>query len=668
MLANARQFERRVRQVRQDLYHRPLMMVLVNSVNTEDADLKLFFRELARIGRGEIDEATWTAAKQELLAELREAPGFMYETEAKLKFDEAVLRGLSQADVLSQVFNAASPGEIEVLVRPSNRQEVAFKLKTSDDAFALIRIGDVSDWLKQELSGYEIDQHFADEGFFEQLNHPDSDINILLGSRTFYEGWDSNRPNVIVYINIGTGVEAKKFILQSVGRGVRIEPFKNQRKRLRELHAGGLLDARDAEIFHAIQDDVQPLESVFIFGTNREALNLVIGGLDQEEHQAGEHEIALELNTEALRDRLLLIPVYRSSEYPLYQNRSLAKFQLAPENLDLLQRYLAYLNDDRVLLALYDTARPEQIAALRSGLLEAQATFRTDGRPYKNLDVLARQVLSFFAVHSKDLQGFKPLEGEINHYLHIKVSLEEMGDLEQRIRRVIESVERIREAQRRFRAGQMSLDELIAQVSRGDNDNSFYAHEFRLDIKRLANHYYLPVLLSENEQIDFIQSVIKVKSEVRFLEQLEAYVQQEGSLFKQFDWWLFSRVDEKADHLSIPYYYPVENRIANFKPDFVFWLQKGGRYFILFIDPKGTGRTEYEHKIDGYRALFEVHGRPKVFDYQGLQVTVHAYLHTPDRQYLAQGYRRFWFERMEQVLAEILNSISTICKRRGKAR
>ena len=68
MLAYARQFERKVRRVRQDLYHRPLLMALVNSVNTEDADLKLFFRELVRIGKGEVDDVTWTAAIEELHA------------------------------------------------------------------------------------------------------------------------------------------------------------------------------------------------------------------------------------------------------------------------------------------------------------------------------------------------------------------------------------------------------------------------------------------------------------------------------------------------------------------------------------------------------------------------------------------------------------------------
>jgi hypothetical protein len=41
------------------LYHRPLMLVLVNSVNTEDADLELFFRELEQIARQGIDKAPW---------------------------------------------------------------------------------------------------------------------------------------------------------------------------------------------------------------------------------------------------------------------------------------------------------------------------------------------------------------------------------------------------------------------------------------------------------------------------------------------------------------------------------------------------------------------------------------------------------------------------------
>ena len=140
---------------------------------------------------------------------------------------------------------------------------------------------------------------------------------------------------------------------------------------------------------------------------------------------------------------------------------------------------------------------------------------------------------------------------------------------------------------------------------------------------------------------------------MRFLRSLEEYLRKKDHRFKNFDWWLFSRVDETVDDINIPYYYPIENRIANFKPDFIFWLKRGNRYHIVYIDPKGTGRTEYEHKIDGYRALFEENDVPKVFHHQGMEVIVNVFLYTADRQYLADGYKKYWFDNIDQAIETI---------------
>lgn len=225
--------------------------------------------------------------------------------------------------------------------------------------------------------------------------------------------------------------------------------------------------------------------------------------------------------------------------------------------------------------------------------------------------------------------------------------------LDRRIRRVLDSVRTIREARSKYAANQIALDELVATVQASPNSETFFAENAQLEIRRIDKHYYIPVLLSNNERIAYIRSIIHVKSEVRFLRQLEDYLGQPDNKFKKFDWWLFSRVDEKTDDINIPYYYPIENRIANFKPDFIFWLKKGSRYHILFMDPKGTGRTEYEHKVDGYKNLFEEKGQPKLFQYQDMQVSVHVFLHTSDRQVLAEGYRNYWFDRIEQVLNTI---------------
>jgi type III restriction enzyme len=184
------------------LYHRPLLLALVNSVNTEEADLKLFFRELERIGKGEISTQAFTAAKQALKAELDSAPEWLYEGRT-FSLDQALFNSLTVKDVYRYIFNAESKGDIEVLVRPSNDKELAFKLKSSAAPFALIKIGQTTAWLKDFLAGYEIVQGFEDESFFARLNEEDSEINLLMGSRSFYEGWDSNRPNVITFIVTG---------------------------------------------------------------------------------------------------------------------------------------------------------------------------------------------------------------------------------------------------------------------------------------------------------------------------------------------------------------------------------------------------------------------------------------------------------------------------------
>jgi len=153
LLAYVTKLAERLRTKQPKMYHRPLLLTLVNSVDTEDADLKRFFRELEKAGKGEVEDGVWQAAKKELLEELSKQPAPVFEPGSVVSVQEDVLRGLKPKEMLKLVFNAGSPGDIEVLVRPSNRQELAFKLKTSERPFALIKIGDVSGWLKDELAG-----------------------------------------------------------------------------------------------------------------------------------------------------------------------------------------------------------------------------------------------------------------------------------------------------------------------------------------------------------------------------------------------------------------------------------------------------------------------------------------------------------------------------------
>ncbi|MCX7854368.1 MAG: DNA translocase FtsK 4TM domain-containing protein [Anaerolineae bacterium] len=339
--------------------------------------------ELERIGRGQIDAAVWEKARGELGAELEEGPEFLFESE-RFQADRSLLDAITPEILLRLVYNAPSPGTTEVIIRPSNRQEMAFKLKSADQPFALVKIGDISGWLREELAGYEVVEGFEDESFFQRLNEDDSEMNILMGSRSFYEGWDSNRPNVIAYINIGMGTEARKFILQSVGRGVRIEPVPGQRKRLPHLHSAGIIDSGT---FHRLSGYVFPLEALFIFGTNRVALNTVIQNLSQEQRRGAGHGIA--------RPGPSPIPAQQQAERS-GRPRELQRFEITEEELALLAEYVEYIGDDCLLMA-YHGLGPQSIRILRACLREPERYFNTaTGRRYGRVDLLLSRVLAHF--------------------------------------------------------------------------------------------------------------------------------------------------------------------------------------------------------------------------------------------------------------------------------
>ncbi len=634
----------------QPAYHRPLMLTLVNSVNTEDADLKLFFHELERIGQGDVDEQVWKQARQELLTELAEGPEWVFEGD-RFQADRALFERITQEELRRLVYNAPAPGEIEVLLRPSNRQEMAFKLKSADQPFALIKIGDISNWLKEELEGYEVIEGYEDEGFFRRLNEEDSPINILMGSRTFYEGWDSNRPNVITYINIGTGTEAKKFILQSVGRGVRIEPLPGKRRRLLSLHNAGNVDEAT---FRALKDRAPVLETLFIFGTNRNALQTVIEQLDQEKRRRAEHELALQVNQEAVEGQLLLIPIYRESERPIVEVRASRKFEIAEDELEQLKRYVDYLGDPRLLVVRHNTS-PKEVALLTRCLDRPADYFNTsNGRRYGRMDILLPRLFAYFKVIPQEADGLKPLEDEIRHFRHIKVFLQNITALQEKIERIRERPRLIAELRARYEARQLSFDEMFQQAQAIPSDESFTYNGQTLHIKQVACHYYMPVLLSESERIDWIRHVIRHPSEVRFLNDLEKCLSRQGNAFAELDWWAFSKIDETLDEVYIPYYDPQSNRIRRFLPDFIFWLQKGNQYAVVFVDPKGMRQTNYQYKVDGYRELFwEDEGEPKVFYHNGLIVRVHLLLYTEDANRAPASYRGHWFDSPEAIPTQL---------------
>jgi superfamily II DNA or RNA helicase len=622
----------KIQQIKKHLYHKPLLLTLVNSVNTEDSDLELFFKEIEKIANGNLDDAILNQAKEELKSEIT-SKDIKYEFEDQQLNQDIIseIDNITYQSILEAVFNSKTNGIIEILKIPSNKQELVFKLKTSDKPFALMKIGDISEWIKNKLTGYEIIERFENESIFKQLNKSD-EINILMGSRSFYEGWDSNRPNIILYINIGKGIDARKFVLQSIGRGVRIEPIPNQRKRLQYLYNNNEIDNL---LYDNVKTKINALETLFVFGTKADNL----------------------------------IPKYKNSDTIIAEETNIIKFPIHPEDFELVKKYYSFLGD-KIVLCKYDC----DIRVLKKfkeifGDKQKDNYFIFDNNYNRinNPDILLNSIFNHFSNKVKEFEDFKKLENEIIHFKRITITKDKLDDIRKNIEKVKNSRDedkRKNELKIKYENKEISLDEYtkrIEEIARNlcKEAEITYNQNDKIKIKLLTNHYYIPILLSENEKLNFLKHIVKNKSEIEFLNELEKYLKREDNFFKNFDWWYFSKIDETLDEVYIPYYQPKTNRIEKFKPDFIFWLKKGNEYTILFIDPKGTEHTDALRKIDGYTRIFEEGDRKKkkakIFSYDNdnykFNVKIKLFLWTKEGTASGtEGYQDYWIDKFDNNL------------------
>ncbi|MEM0325060.1 MAG: DEAD/DEAH box helicase family protein [Nanopusillaceae archaeon] len=391
LLTYIKKFREKIREIYPECYHEPLMLTLVNTVNLsevkkeEEPDLKLFFNQLESIGKGNVEENLLKEAIEELIKEFSENPNYIYEN-IPIKVEENILRDIKLHDILKYVYNAETPGNIEVIVIPEKRQEAVLKLKSTDKPFALIKIGDAIKWIKDNLKNYEIIESYENTSIFERLEERE-DISILMGSRAFYEGWDSNRPNIILFINIGTREDAKKFVMQSIGRGVRIEPIKNKKKRLLNLYN----ENNDEGLLEKLKDLILPLETLFILGTNRNVLMEVIKHL----------EVEKTIKTRLERDANLKIKSYillNSKHKDVGKGdlqRDIQKFTISETYLKAIQEYLNS-TDDKVIIVSYDID-PKTLQFIKSTFSEPEKYYKI----VNDIKTPFRMILSKFFQHFK---------------------------------------------------------------------------------------------------------------------------------------------------------------------------------------------------------------------------------------------------------------------------
>jgi len=592
VLALAKKHFHKLREINKTLYHSPLLITLANSVNTDEADLKIFYEQLAEIAIGDFD---FERAKSNLVVKLEGNRKYLFglgEIDLHLI---AELRELKEKDFRVAVFNTKTKGNIEVVKFHDNRRELAFKSVNSDKYFMLIVASDIIKWEDNVLEGYQFGK-VIEESFFEDINKR-NDINILLGSRIFSEGWDTNRPNVTNFINIGVSDEAKKYVLQSIGRGIRIEPMPNQRKRFENLDSVLFSDAERGKI----NKNNQILESLFIFATNKEVVKNILEGLEKQSNPEWIKINGIKKNEAIIENELpLFVPVFENTglnEKPFWIGRN--EFV---EVTDFVQKSGAkiLLLKNNIKLRTYKKVLDEN---------NFSPGERRRRRTAENILFVAD---TYFNKPTKKLSEIRILDGEISHFQEVKTDIgkEDAEKLERDILKIVKPRLTEEQIDKSFEEKKITLKEYKEKIRELDAQYSFEVLNVYLKYKVLQEHYYSPILYKQNSE--YFQHIIKEKSEIDFLEDLKNYLDKEDNDLKKFDWWYFSKIDQAIDKIGIPYFDSDVGEYRTFFPDFIFWLKKEDKYFIKFIDPHGTiffGNSA--DKIDGFNDFITDLMKPK---------------------------------------------------------
>ena len=145
----------------------------------------------------------------------------------------------------------------------------------------------------------------------------------------------------------------------------------------------------------------------------------------------------------------------------------------------------------------------------------------------------------------------------------------------------------------------IDIDNIYQKVNENEAQDLF---EVRL--KKIEQHYYKPLILSNSNRF---KHTISVESEISFINRLEEYIQSSSNLLDGYEWWYFSKLEEGTDKISIPYYDSVKQVYREFYPDFIFWMKADDKYFIKFVDPKGliVNPSNALDKIYGFEEIFK---------------------------------------------------------------
>ena len=521
-------------------------------------------------------------------------------------------------DILDEVFHTNSSGALHLCDVRNARGEIALKATSSSQYFGLIYIGDTSAFKKlvqNDDADISMDsENVFTESLFNDINKPESAINILIGAKKFIEGWDSWRVTAMGLLNIGRQEGSQ--IIQLFGRGVRLRgrnmslrrstPEDTERPNnlplletlnIFAVRANFMAQFRDYLMREGVPHE-EPIQLELPIKRNMDRVPrpLYVPTVLQYAETATGKCVMLEVNSAAaITHTTQSVDIIGSStQRGIQAERAEAAHQthIPQPSLELVDweyiylQLLEYKKEKQFHNLIFDTDILKQILSPNEGLSELSVMDESEVVPRTQaqlkrleelvLTLLRKYIAKFYRIIQKrwndEAVRLKKLEGNDSNFTNWKVYIprDEASELEPQIKHLIESKEI-------YGSGTTKLSKVY-------NDRHLYQPLLTVDGVETALRITPPAL--ENSEKDFVND-------------LQKYVhRQHEELLAEKQIFLLRN---QSRGKGIGFY---ENE--GFYPDFILWILEGAKQRIVFIEPHGMihdAINEHNDKITLFKRL-----------------------------------------------------------------
>lgn len=567
-------------------------------------------------------------------------------------------------DIMQVLFNAAAPAALHVRQLKGGGEaegEVSLHIGEANLPFGVINVGDPSGLCKlceQQADDLVVSDSEFSTSLFRRVNDDDSEINVLIGSRKFSEGWSSWRVSTMGLMNIGKKEGSQ--IIQLFGRGVRLKGLDFCLKRSHRI------------VGLSAPKDIGRLETLNVFGVHADYMKQFKEYLEDEGLPTNENRIEFvlpvvknlgrkKLKTIQLKEGIdfkrqapkpyLGLPDAAMQKnrvvvdwYPRIQALASARGQTAtqvaaPDQRHFSEKHLAFMNMDEIY---FDLERYKKEKALWNLSLSKSEIGRILSDANWYVLYIPREEMEFHSFaqirrwqeiavtllckYCDRFYKFKRAVWENDHLEYRDLAEDDGNFIENYLFLVEQSrmdiVVKLQEIKDLIQSGKLSNVEFQG------------IHSIMFD-----RHLYRP-LVYVNSSVVEVKPVSLNDGERDFVLDLKKFCETRKDFFEGKELYLLRNMSRGR---GIGFF-----EAGNFYPDFILWLLAGEKQYVNFVDPKGLRNLKGpdDPKIAFHETIKNIENDLRV---QDPSVTLNSFIisntRSPDINWWNSGMTKGDFEK-----------------------